>query len=104
MYALEAYDELLKLKDDPEAFIKRQKEIIGDAISQCPTKYQKRLAQQQWCLEQLLSKYKDPTARMNKMVELFWSGVSTFEETLRTGKISADPRTHNADVILFKKK
>jgi len=103
MYALEAYDELLKLKDDPEAFITRQKEIIGDAISQCPEKYQTKLAQQQWSLEQTLSKYKDPTARMNKMVELFWEGVYEFEDSFRTGSIKTEPRTQ-ANVIPFKKK
>ena len=103
MYALDAYDELLKLKDDPKAFIERQKEIINEAIAQCPEKYQKKLAQQQWCLEQELSKYKDPTARMNKMVEIFWQGVYKFEDTLRGNSIEAEPRT-KADVIPFKKK
>jgi len=103
MYALDVYNELVKLKDDPVEFAKRRKEIIDDMIAESPDEYQEKLSQQCWCLDKKLNKYKDPVARMNKMVEIFWQGVYKFEDILRTGSIAAEPRT-NADVIPFKKK
>ena len=103
MYALDAYKELVELKDDPEAFAERQKEILDEAIAECPEEYQEKLTQQCWCLDKQLDKYKDPTARMNKMVEIFWQGVYKFEDTLRGNSIEAEPRS-KADVVPFKKK
>lgn len=102
MTALDAYEELVKLKDNPHAFAKRQKEIVEDAISKCPKEFQQQIRQNNWRIEQELSKFKNPTARMNKMVELFWNGVSKFEDTLRGNSISAEPRTR-AKVIPFNK-
>jgi len=55
---------------------------IEDFINSCPPERQERLRQFQWRLDQQLSKYKDPTARFNKMVEIFWEGVEKFQKTL----------------------
>ena len=48
-----------------------------------------RLEQLQFRIDRELHTYKDPVARMNKMVELFWAGVAEFDEALapfRTGE------------------
>jgi len=102
MYALDVYEELKKLKDDPEAFAKRQKEILDEAISNSPKKYQEKLKQQLWCQDKQLNKFKDPTARMNKMIEIFWGGVHTFKVTLKGNAIKSESCT-KAKIIPFKK-
>ena len=47
-----------------------------------PTEKRLELERQTWVLEQKLRKYKDPIARMNAMVRIFWEGVAEFQETL----------------------
>jgi hypothetical protein len=42
-----------------------------------------RLRQFQWGLNKELHKIKNPTARMNKMAELFWTGVKKFENACK---------------------
>jgi len=42
----------------------------------------KKLEQFQWRLDNELSKYKDPIARYNRMVELFWEGVRDLQTAL----------------------
>ena len=46
----------------------------------------------QFIIEMRLRKYKDPVARMNKMVELFWEQLGLFHEVLH------DPARVVADV------
>lgn len=77
------HDELSELyKNDPDLFEVRCRELIEDVISSCPPERQERLRQYQWKIDQTLSGYKDPIARMNKMVELFWEGVGKFQNAL----------------------
>ncbi len=42
-----------------------------------------KLHQLQWKIEGQLRGFKDPVARMNKMIELFWQGVNDFQRTLK---------------------
>ena len=49
-------------------------------LNKLPQERQTRMRAYQWRLEQELSHYKDPVARMNKMVELFWDGVNKFKD------------------------
>lgn len=58
----ETLDEFIESVDDPER--------------------KKRLQQYQWRLDRELSKYKDPIARYNRMVELFWEGVIELKTAL----------------------
>lgn len=93
------HDELSELyKNDPDLFEVRCRELIEDMISSCPPERQERLRQYQWKIDQTLSGYKDPVARMNKMVELFWTGVGKFQDVLegnsppqKTGKVVSLP-------------
>ncbi len=71
MNAIEVYEELSKLKDDPEAFDKRKEEIINEAIAKMSLHNQEKAEKINWCLEQELHHYKDPIARMDKMAEIF---------------------------------
>jgi len=45
-----------------------------------------KLQQLQFRIDRELHKYKDPVAKMNKMVELFWEGVNEFNQVLNNGR------------------
>lgn len=80
---VELFDSIIDLQktnpDAVESFIlsemeKEMKSIAGDDESKLI-----KLQQFQWNINKELRKYKDPIARMNKMAELFWTGVKKFE-------------------------
>jgi len=102
MYALDVFEELLKLKDDPVAFNKRKDGIINSAINECPEDNRISLTCRQWKLERELDKFKNPTARMNRMVELFWDGAFEFKNAL-DGDLPKKVK-HDSTIIPLKKK
>jgi len=65
-----------------DELIAYKEKLIEDFISSLPEERQQRLRQLQWKIDGELRKYKDPIARMNKMIELFWDGVAEFKEVL----------------------
>lgn len=75
---MDVYNELVKLRHDPVAFEKRRQEILDEVL-----KDDVKGRQQQWRIEGELRKLKNPVARYNKMIELFWSGFFTFNNTLK---------------------
>ena len=91
MDLVKLYNELTDLfEKDPSAAEKRSKEIIEDFINSIPEEERRlRLQRIQWNVEQQLRKYKDPIARMNKMVELFWKQFNEFHKVLN------DPFSYN---------
>lgn len=84
---VDLYDELLGLQqaEDMEAFEKRRQEILDKHIIKmcngCEEKL-KRCRAMQWRIDHELSKYKDPIARYNKMVEMFWAQFRDLQEVL----------------------
>ena len=79
---LSIFDELLPLRDDPEAFEAKKNEILEGAFERMPKELQRRMRLQQWSLDEQLARIKDPTQRYNKMVELFWEGFGRFHDAL----------------------
>lgn len=72
-----------QMKDmSPEELATYKDRLIEEFISSVPEDKQQRLRQFQWKLDGELRKYKDPTARMNKMIELFWLGVAEFSSVM----------------------
>lgn len=76
-----------KMKDlheeNPSEFEATARKMIDDYIDTLPSEERKRRARGvQFVIDSKLSHIKDPIARMNKMVELFWAGVSEFQNTL----------------------
>jgi hypothetical protein len=72
-----------KMKDmSIEELLLYKEKLIEDYISSLPTERQLRLRQLQWKIDGELRKYKDPIAKMNKMVELFWDGVGQLHDAL----------------------
>ncbi len=61
----------------------KQEQALEDFLASFPKEKQQRMRAIQWRLEQDLCKYKDPIARMNRMVVLFWEGVNKFKDELR---------------------
>lgn len=82
MRPLKIYEELSKLRDNPEEFELRANRIWEEFFKTLPEKEEKRARQFKWHIDSQLRTYKDPTARMNKMVELFWRGFQTFQLSL----------------------
>lgn len=96
---IELYEELVQLKDSPELFNQRSEQILEDFFNNLPEDKQRRLRGKHFKIQAELSKYKDPTAKMNKMVEIFWEGVEEFKQTLN-GEISTQTKVNNkAEVV-----
>lgn len=70
------FDSLLKIKDDPDAFNAMTQKIKDDYISTVDPKRQQRLRGLQWKLDQQLNHEKNPTMRLNKMIEIFYEHIS----------------------------
>jgi len=87
-------------KRDSAEFEKEAKKRIYYMIKKANPRHHLRLYGLQFEIDMKLRRYKDPLVRMNKMVELFWEGVSKFEETLR-GQSSKNTRNKTAEVIKF---
>ncbi|MDD2871109.1 MAG: DUF3135 domain-containing protein [Candidatus Gracilibacteria bacterium] len=78
MTELDIYDRLVSLRDDPDAFEMEKQKILNEEISKFPEKYKQKALKLQWSLEGELRKFKNPTARYNRMVELFWEQFYEF--------------------------
>lgn len=84
-------------RSDPDAFEREARRKIDEVIERARPEHQARLRAMQSGIDRVLARYRDPVARMNKMVELFWNGVRTFEDAHR-GKF---PQRTEAIVISF---
>lgn len=82
MKPLQVYEELVKLRDNPEEFEKKADEIWEEYFSSLSEEETKRAKQFKWQLDSQLRNYKDPVARLNKMIELFWEGFHAFQLSL----------------------
>ncbi len=102
------FDELVELfKKNPEAFYKKCDQIIeSKLIEMCgddPLRLE-RYKKMHWRIQQELFKFKDPIARHNKLVEIFWKQVDQFHKSLND--LSHNHTKENkksATIIHFKK-
>lgn len=77
---------------------------IEDFINSCSEENQQSLRQLQWRLDQELNKYKNPVARYNRMVELFWDQVTTFQQALENpSSLMIDGPSKTNNVIPIKR-
>jgi len=82
-----------QMKDmSPDELLAHKEKIIETYISSVPPERQQRLRQLQWKIDGELRKYKDPIAKMNRMAEMFWEGVTQFKEVMNeaAGKTDAN--------------
>jgi len=75
--------------NNPEEFERVAQASIDEAISKTSEEHQQALRAQQWRLRQELDKIKDPVARMNKMVTMFWPQVIKFVEVLKNPHVES---------------
>jgi len=98
-----SFDELKTLYEtDPIAAEQMATKIIDEYIDTLTPDYQQRARAYNWRIQQELRKFKDPTARMNRMVEMFWQGVKEFQTTLQNPEVVT--QTGQPSVVQFPKK
>ena len=98
------FDELKTLfETDPVAAEEKVSQIMEEYISSLEPERQQRARAFNWRIQQDLRKYKDPVARMNRMVEMFWSGVKEFQHTLQHPEQVLDQQG-NPSVVKFPEK
>lgn len=69
-------------RKDPERFEMLRRELIERTIQGFPERFRPRAYGIQFQLDAALRHYKDPVARMNKMVEIFWEQFQRFQEAV----------------------
>ncbi len=80
------FDELSEMwRNDKEAAEAYHRAVIDDFILGLPDDKQERARGLQWRIDQELRKYKDPVARMNRMVEMLWEGFFELDTALNKG-------------------
>jgi hypothetical protein len=67
---------------DPEEFERISKALIHEALEKLPEKHRARGYGVQMRIDRRLSHFKDPVARMNEMVVIFWEQFREFQEVL----------------------
>jgi hypothetical protein len=87
-------------KTDPDQFQVTTRQMIDDYIASIPDEVsRKKCAGIQFKLDHELSKYHDPLARMNKMVEIFWQGVYQLHNALN---VTIEVKESSAsDTVIF---
>ncbi len=78
-------------RDDADEFERCRRLLIDRTIESFPPEHRRRGYGLQFRLDLELGRYRDPLARMNRMVEIFWDGVHRFREVLD------DPQRYAAD-------
>ena len=78
------FDEMKRLhQENPEEFASKSRDKIYDYIYSIPCpKRREQLMKLQRRIDNELAGYKDPIARMNRMVELFWIQVQLLNDAL----------------------
>jgi hypothetical protein len=67
---------------DPEEFERISKALIHEALEKLPAEHRARGYGLQMRIDRRLSHFKDPVARMNEMVVMFWEQFNEFQEVL----------------------
>jgi len=107
------FDDMVRMyREDPEGFEREQREVIEDFIESLPNEDCKHKARQfQFRIDRELRPFKDPVARMNKMVELFWEGFKEFQHVLQacsTGEPNPVPTesksNEKAEILEFRRR
>lgn len=77
-------------QENPAEFERLSKNLIAKALEEMPEEYRAQAYGLQLRIEQRLCRFKDPVARMNEMVVIFWDQFSKFQEILNDPKSAVD--------------
>jgi len=94
----------LLAREDPEEFDRQSRAMIKSEIQRADEDQRLMLEQLQFCIDGELRKYKNPVARMNRMVELFWPQVMKFHDALQGRHTEESLKVKNAHVLSFNRK
>ncbi len=87
------FDRLADLyQKNPEEFERLSKNLIAEALEEMPEEYRAQAYGLQMRIEQRLCRFKDPVARMNEMVVIFWDQFRKFQEVLNDPQSAAAAR------------
>lgn len=92
---------------DPEEFNRLSEALIREELNNVPGELKAQAYGIQRRIEQQLKKYKDPIARMNAMVEIFWQQFHEFQAVLNDPREVLESKRHcgtSAKVIPFKER
>jgi hypothetical protein len=82
-YAGELFQRLAGLyQRDPEEFERISKSMIREALDKLPEEQRARGYGLQMRIEHRLRPFKDPVARMNEMVVIFWENFYKFQQII----------------------
>lgn len=90
---------------DPEKFEKLSGDLIRQALDDVPEEHKAMAYGLQRKIEHQLKKYKDPTARMNAMVEIFWQQFHEFQAVINDPREVLEKRRRcgtSAKILPFK--
>lgn len=90
---------------DPEEFDRLSEALILEELENMPEELKAQAYGIQRRIEQQLKKYKDPVARMNVMVEIFWKQFHEFQAVLNDPREVLESRRKcgtSAKIIPFK--
>lgn len=77
------FDRLAGLyQKDPAEFERLCKKLIKEALDETPEEYRAQAYGLQLRIEQRLCHFKDPVARMNEMIVIFWDQFREFQQVL----------------------
>lgn len=79
---MEVYERLSPLHSDPEAFEREASRVRQEMLENVPEALRERYRAMLWRQDASLRKYKDPVARMNAAIVMFWEMVGKFQQTL----------------------
>lgn len=91
---------------DPEEFERLSGDLIRQALDDVPDELKAQAYGLQRRIEHQLKKYKDPIARMNAMVEIFWQQFQEFQAVINDPREVLENRRRcgtSAKVIPFNK-
>ena len=99
------FDEMKRLhKENPEEFAAISRDKIYDYIYSIPSPNRReQLMDLQRRIDTELAEYKDPIARMNRMVELFWMQVQLLDDAYKV-LVKEETRETPKNVIQFPNK
>jgi hypothetical protein len=92
----ELFDRLSNLyQKDPEEFERVSKNLIRKTLDEWPEEFRAKGYGIQLRIEQRLGHFKDPVARMNEMVVIFWEQFHKFQDVLNDprGAVAAAEKT-----------
>ena len=84
MEVMEIYEKLAPLASDPEAFEKAAEEIWEREVGKLSPELKRKAKQLRWTTEATLRKYKNPTARLNAAIDMFFRDYRVLNAELQT--------------------